>query len=278
MNKITLDKLLFLAGTVIFQISISSVFSSNPQLFIDDYAVIDSSRIVVRYSLEFVANPNKPETIDNDIIVLEIGSKISKSYSYGLYKHDSIATMNKNSAQPFFKARVPPLEVFKNHPIGNNTIVHRSSNHPEPIFIYKDSLDIHWEFLSERKQVAGYDCQEATAFFRGRTWYAWFTNQIPVADGPWKFHGLPGLIMEIYDDQNHFRLTCVGLAHEKVPIKKYNWRYEKTTREKANDYTRWCHENFFDCSKNLGIRLRIIGSSEAETKKMSIPYNPLELE
>ncbi|MFW6222144.1 MAG: hypothetical protein ACOC3T_00885 [Bacteroidota bacterium] len=113
MNKITLDKLLFLVGTVIFQISISSVFSSTPQLFIDDYAVIDSSRIVVRYSLEFVANHNKPETIDNDIIVLEIGSKISKSYSYGLYKHDSIATMNKNSAQPFFKARVPPLEVLK---------------------------------------------------------------------------------------------------------------------------------------------------------------------
>ncbi|MFW6222143.1 MAG: GLPGLI family protein, partial [Bacteroidota bacterium] len=51
-------------------------------------------------------------------------------------------------------------------------------------------MDIHWEFLSERKQVVGYDCQKATAFFRGRTWYAWFTNQIPVADGPWKFHGL----------------------------------------------------------------------------------------
>ncbi len=58
--------------------------------------------------------------------------------------------------------------------------------------------------------------------FRGRTWEAWFTNQIPVSNGPWKFHGLPGIIMQVSNDQNHFSFTCIGISREKVPIKNGN--------------------------------------------------------
>ena len=40
--------------------------------------------------------------------------------------------------------------------------------------------------------------------FRGRKWTAWFTQNIPIPEGPYKFSGLPGLIVEIYDSQNHY--------------------------------------------------------------------------
>lgn len=257
-----------------------TIFESkaNPPVIIDAYEVLDTSRLVVRYSFEFVADADKPDNIDSNIQLLEIGPKVSKSYSYGLYKHDSIATVNKNSCGvPGFRARVPAMEVFKNYPEGKNSIVHRAPWN-NPIFLYEDQINIEWTILPERKHIAGYSCQKATAHFRGRTWEAWFTSQIPISAGHWKFHGLPGLILEISEAQNHFKFSCIGISQDKVPIKKWKWNYEKTTRQRTNEYLIRCHERVWECAQNLGISIRIPGRSQEDAKKISIPYNPIELE
>ena len=49
----------------------------------------------------------------------------------------------------------------------------------------------------------------AVSDFRGRRWTAWFAPDISISDGPWKFSGLPGLIMEAYDTENHYRFFIV---------------------------------------------------------------------
>lgn len=49
-----------------------------------------------------------------------------------------------------------------------------------------------------------FNCTKATVAFRGREFIAWFTSEIPVTYGPWKFHGLPGLILEVHDVDNLF--------------------------------------------------------------------------
>jgi GLPGLI family protein len=274
-----MKKILTLLFNVILFIVITIIsLKANEPLSIDAYEVLDTSRLVIRYSFEFVADADKPTIIDEDILILEIGNKISKSYSYGLYKHDSIATMNKNSSGvPGFRARVPAMEVFKNYPESKNSIVHRASWNT-PIFWYEDEVNIEWTILPERKQIAGYSCQKAITNFRGRAWETWFTNQIPVSDGPWKFHGLPGMILELSDSKKHFKFSCVGISQDKVPIKKWKWNYEKTTRERANEYLIRCHERVWECAQNLGISIRIPGRSPEEAKKISTPYNPLELE
>lgn len=59
--------------------------------------------------------------------------------------------------------------------------------------------------INEKKapiEIHGYSCQEATVEFRGSKFYAYFTNEIPTTFGPWKFHGLPGLILKVRSAQN----------------------------------------------------------------------------
>ena len=59
-----------------------------------------------------------------------------------------------------------------------------------------------WELKDDQKQIGNYTCQKAIVSFRGRDYEAWFANAIPVSSGPWKFHGLPGLILEVRDKTN----------------------------------------------------------------------------
>ena len=70
-------------------------------------------------------------------------------------------------------------------------------------YYFEDSSEkVAWKLSEETKIVAGFLCQKATGWFRGRTWEVWFTSKIPISAGPWKLYGLPGLILEARDSSN----------------------------------------------------------------------------
>jgi len=45
--------------------------------------------------------------------------------------------------------------------------------------------------------ISDYNVTKAKVEFRGRKYEAWFSEEIPINAGPWKFFGLPGLILEV---------------------------------------------------------------------------------
>jgi GLPGLI family protein len=73
-------------------------------------------------------------------------------------------------------------------------------------------VNFDWTLFNEQKQILNYNCKKATCKFGGRKWIAWYTNEIPLQDGPYKFHGLPGLILEIYDDKEDYVLSAFGIS------------------------------------------------------------------
>ncbi len=75
-----------------------------------------------------------------------------------------------------------------------------------------------WQIQSETKEVMGYSCQLATCDFRGRQWYAWFSPDIPVNEGPWKLFGLPGLVLEAWDSKKHYAYRAVGLYTQNLQL------------------------------------------------------------
>ena len=102
---------------------------------------------------------------------------------------------------------------------------------------YVDSLHTQtWTMGDSTREVLGYTCQQATADFRGRHWTAWFATDIPVSDGPWKLGGLPGLILEAYDEGKQHVFTAVGLERvndEPIIFNRSfvgNQKFEQTNR------------------------------------------------
>jgi GLPGLI family protein len=79
--------------------------------------------------------------------------------------------------------------------------------------VLKLSSDAHqnWKLTGEKKKLKDLNLQKATTTWGKRNWTAWFTADIPFQEGPYKFHGLPGLITELYDDQNNYRFELVKM-------------------------------------------------------------------
>lgn len=66
--------------------------------------------------------------------------------------------------------------------------------------IYTDSLhNFNWNLLQDTARINSVFCRKAVCTWRGRNYVAWYAPSIPISNGPWKFGGLPGLIIEVYD-------------------------------------------------------------------------------
>jgi len=84
-------------------------------------------------------------------------------------------------------------------------------------FAYREDLShVSWEVLDATTSFAGYNCQLAKAHFGGRNWNALFTTQIPISDGPYKFSGLPGLILKMWDDREHTFFELIQAVNMRV--------------------------------------------------------------
>lgn len=109
-------------------IQLSAQFAPAPQMT-DKYTVIDSASYIITYDVAIINDPAKPNKITTDTHILQIGKDLSKTYSLLLFKGDSISTaMLKKGAKssPWFQELVPPVEVYRNYPIGKQTVTHRT--------------------------------------------------------------------------------------------------------------------------------------------------------
>mgnify|MGYP006191609679 CR=1 FL=1 len=104
--------------------------------------------------------------------------------------------------------------VFRN--FLNETILVREAKTEKLFesFLYEDTwVKIDWEIQENTKKIGKYTCKKAIGDFRGRTYIAWFTEEIPLPYGPWKLHGLPGLILQAEDTEKMFRATFKSITY-----------------------------------------------------------------
>lgn len=108
----------------------------------------------------------------------------------------------------------------------------------DDFFYYEQNSDLfNWTLLSETKEINGYKAQKATTSYAGRDYIAWFTPEIPFSEGPFKFNGLPGLILEIQDTQEHYHFTLTSFEKVKksTPFRINLKNYIATTKEEMFD-------------------------------------------
>ena len=211
--------------------------------------VLDRAYMKCLYRYVYLNDTLTGKTKD-DLLILQIGKSISKCFSHYSNQVDSLSALPNgdmiigkmiNDAMnngEFMRGKYPHKRlktyIYKNYPEGRMTVTDGLILQD---YRYVDSLHTQiWTMGDSTREVLGYTCQQATADFRGRRWTTWFATDIPVSDGPWKLGGLPGLILEAYDEGQQHVFTAVGLERVKdEPIifnRSFgdNQKFEQTNR------------------------------------------------
>ncbi|WHF52594.1 GLPGLI family protein [Chryseobacterium gotjawalense] len=212
------NKLLF----ILFLIVIS--YNAQTKRFIYD----------VEYKKDSTSNVKTKENYH-----LDINGKAVDYYTRDYFIADSLIVNNI----PFPETlKLKPSSIVT-HIIGFNNF--EEYDLLENTIINLKSKDLQsWTLTNETKVVKTLNLQKAQTYWGGRHWTAWFTEEIPFQVGPYKFHGLPGLIVELFDDNGNYKFELVNSQNLKnnaenqylkvakqrsVPV---NWEKYKNTKLK----------------------------------------------
>lgn len=124
-----------------------------------------------------------------------------------------------------------------------------------------------WKIADSIKTINGYRCRKATCRFRGRSYTAWFTDEIPFHDGPYKFSNLPGFIVKINDDKNYFSFELISFKKKERVIKF------------RTDIKLIKNKDFYPIKVNylMAARSRVTNAENAQKQVKAIVYNPIEI-
>lgn len=156
------------------------------------------------YELKYMSDSLQSgyETIE---MVLDINPKEVKFYDYGFLEKDSLNILHNTSNNQYFSRTSQTIKRLANS--FKNKNYRQILLSPFNYYVYETEDPIKWNIQSETNKLGSFTIQKATAEFGGRKWTAWFTRDIPFSEGPYKFRGLPGLIVLLEDTNKHFVYT-----------------------------------------------------------------------
>ncbi len=184
-------------------------------LLISAFAFSQNQRLMYEY--KFVTDSTNRAEVLSEILVLDITKDGSKYYSYPKYQADSIskAEIDKQIATGSWNINInnsyngkihysveksyPDFKVILNNSVGGDD------------YKISDDRKMQWKILPEKQKIGTFNAQKAETKMYGRTWTAWFTTEILIQDGPYKFHGLPGIIIKIEDKTQSHIMDLKGI-------------------------------------------------------------------
>lgn len=187
--------------------------------FAQDVQPVDTTKWLYTYNYDFLQDSTSKNSLRNDQMYLQIGSHLSKFTCATYFLMDSALylTQAKNldmrttvgqvlkSINGVRSSTLTMYRIYKNYP-GKGLMSFMASD--DKYYKVKQQMQMNWKLDTQKDTIIlGYTCQKACTSYAGRDWVAWYSPQIPISDGPYKFNGLPGLILKISDTKNQHCFT-----------------------------------------------------------------------
>lgn len=174
----------------------------------------------------------------------------------------------------------PPMSFVQTNGTHNKLVIFKLSDHittydqaalfiPEMNKYNEPKSQFDWHILQDTLSFGGIHCQKAEVLFGNRKWIAWFAPSIPISEGPYKFCGLPGLILNINDEQGYWNFNMVSLMNfdttltihflNKIP-------QPLTSKERFFAQKKYSRDNRFELEKLSGTTF----SNEAGIRQLFI--------
>lgn len=156
------------------------------------------------YQVTMKSDASNKADVKTENAYLDISAEKSMFYSENRIKRDSVMKANFQSggARGFNRDQMESLRSNINYSIEkdkkNQKTIYKDRLGRDQ-YSYEEDRPLDWKILSETTKIGEYKVQKAETDFGGRKWTAWFTTDLPYQDGPYKFSGLPGLVIKAED-------------------------------------------------------------------------------
>lgn len=176
------------------------------------------------YEYKFIPDSNNKEDVKKEMMLLDIDKNGSSYYSHDKFVADSTG---KAEIEKQLKAGGGNISINRREKPGQISYKVTKQYPDFKTYLFRNiSMDQYkvredkkpeWKIGTDKQKIGEYNTQKATTSFGGREWTAWFTTDIPFQDGPYKFYGLPGLIVKMEDATGSHIMTLIGNKTVKTP-------------------------------------------------------------
>ena len=252
----------------------------------DQRLVIDTASVRVLYALN--AKDIKDESTYIDLGKLEVGKRVKKYSSEFLAVSDQEAIKWKkeqghkgNVPKSFWMGGQKEHQEHWSELVFSDYIIRGKELKEYACFPFWAEREngsytepwplMQWTLVDEQQTILGHHCQKATCHFRGRDFVAWFAADVPIKGGPWKFGGLPGCILKVYDVQKIYVWEAVAIERGKFLISQYPDKlYPKSTRKSVWQRQKKYNADYWEA----------IGWTSLEGRRVpnKVAFEPLEKE
>lgn len=122
-------------------------------------------------------------------------------------------------------------DVYKN--LDEGRMVDSREFMTKQFLIKGDEEEFKWKIAEGQKMILDYMCLKATFSDTADSYVAWFTPQIPIANGPAEYGGLPGMILEL--DVNEGERTSLAVEVRAEEIDKSLLKEPKKGKEVTDE-------------------------------------------
>ena len=230
------------------------------------YIDTGKSTVTTDCSLIFIHNLRESTFINFGFAEVPQGNTISKTDVDGSQFIETEKFDDNNGQKPEYQKKFKTDSLFSFERVYGE----------KKYLIIKETLPkLNWEVKNETKTILNVRVQKAIVSFRGRDYEAWFAPSILIPDGPYKFNGLPGLILEISSKDGRYKFEAYALNlnqnNRNFNIKTLQEKYknrEILTLEQKLILVRENEEKEikYQLSKNPGIQDYKIENTAIETK------------
>jgi GLPGLI family protein len=195
--------------------SILFIFLMLPvSLFAETKDSIDVSRFAVVYDYQcHTVDKNGVAVTDSFRLAVLVGTHITKCAEYNGVMIDDFGEVGKKEFQygEFYAQQYNVPIIYMNYPEGQFSAFDKVV--PQRYLVKGELKPIDWTLTEDTMTIGGYLCYKAMGKYAGRTWTAWYTEDIPMSAGPWKLCGLPGMILKAVDAENIHSFCFSGLIN-----------------------------------------------------------------
>lgn len=175
-------------------------------IFTGTFAFSQTTRFVYQVSIK--TDSADAKSVKTELANLDVSPTKSIFYGDNRLKRDSIFSRARQTGSfNFDRSQFENLQSNLDFVIEKNYVDQSllfKSRISRDEYSYAETPKFAWKILPETVKIGDYNTQKAEMNYGGRTWNAWFTTDIPVQDGPYKFSGLPGLIVKIEDSKDNY--------------------------------------------------------------------------